>query len=426
MTTDAIHTTPRTGLYAPAVPAGANASSTRGLRHLPGLDGVRGLGVALVLFSHSVIYGRAPSLSATGLRSGAAGVTLFFVLSGYLITTLLVREETAMRRISLPLFYTRRALRLFPALWLYLTVITLLWLAGRLPHHPWHSLVTSVLYIRNLVGRGHETDHLWSIALEEQFYLIWPVVVVALSWRRRLRLPVVLGIFLVVTAWRHHAALAGLASAGALYIRTDFAIDGPLLGCALALAEARWPDLTRVWRSGRRPAVVAGLALVGLAAWIGFGSNDLVRPALQSTLVAGLGIPLVWSQAGSPGRGVGLIAWRPLVYLGQISYGVYLWQQLFLGPPTVGFELVRSLPLGWLATLAVAASSYALLEAPLLRLKDRCRPQFARGDSMMSAIPPEARAQRLDSGCGCNPLPDAVNRDVSDRVGADLEPEVVK
>jgi peptidoglycan/LPS O-acetylase OafA/YrhL len=333
------------------------------------------MAIALVLCSHTVIYGYAPSLVAAGLRSGAAGVTLFFVLSGYLITRLLIGEEAGTGQVSLPLFYARRALRLFPALWLYLTVISALWLAGLLPHHPWHSFVTSLLYVRNLVGRGHETDHLWSLSLEEQFYLMWPLAVVLLARHRQWRLPLALGIFLLVTAWRLYATAMGLASAGALYIRSDFAFDGPILGCALALAEARWAGHAERWRTGAWPAVAALTASAALALWIGAGSAALVRPALQNTLVAGLGIPLIWSQTGR--AAVGWAGWRPLVYLGQISYGVYLWQQLFLGPPTPGFALVRIPPVGLLVTLTVAVSSYVLLETPMLRLKDRWRPRAA-------------------------------------------------
>ena len=125
--------------------------------HIPGLDGIRALAIGLVLFAHSVIYDTFSHLRSIGTGAGYAGVAVFFVLSGYLITTLLLREEERTGSISLRLFYLRRALRLFPALWLYLLVVSLIWFSGLLPHHPWHSFASSLLYVRNLVGRGHET-----------------------------------------------------------------------------------------------------------------------------------------------------------------------------------------------------------------------------------------------------------------------------
>jgi len=324
-----------------------------------------------VLFSHNVIYDRFTHLRPFAV-AGFIGVGVFFVLSGFLITTLLLREEERTGSISLQLFYLRRALRLFPALWLYLLVIGLIWLSGGLPDHPWHSLVSSLLYVRNFVGRGHETGHLWSLAIEEQFYLLWPLVLVGLPRRNRLRLAIALGGLVSVTLWRVCAARAGLVSAGALYIRSDFRFDGPLFGCALALAlrvaprAVTWSNSTAL-RSGL--LAVAGTA--GIAAWVGLRLNYLVYPGTDTTVVCLLGVMLILSQIGARGRGSDWLAWRPLVMVGQVSYGMYLWQQLFLGPSTQGFETIRAFPVGLLATFAVAVTSYWCLEKPILRLKDR-------------------------------------------------------
>ena len=148
--------------------------------YVPGLDGVRALAVGLVIFEHSVVFDQFSHFGSVGLSGGHTGVALFFVLSGYLITTLLLREEERTGFISLRFFYIRRALRLFPALWLYLFVVAVLTLAGWLPHNPWHSFFSSLLYFRNIVGRGHETDQLWSLSIEEQFYIIWPLILIGL------------------------------------------------------------------------------------------------------------------------------------------------------------------------------------------------------------------------------------------------------
>lgn len=338
--------------------------------HVAGLDGVRGLAILLVLCSHSVIYTNAGGLRPNGLVAGYAGVAVFFVLSGYLITTLLLREEQLEGHIELRAFYARRALRLFPALWLYLLVVFGLWIAGRLPEHPWHSFVTSLFYVRNLVGRGHETDHLWSLALEEQFYLLWPVFLCCVPARGRRRLWIVAGVIAAITIWRLTAAQFGLASPGTLYIRTDFRGDAPLFGCAIAMALHTFPEKAARFQSTCQSGVCSALGVAALAAWIGWPLGDERFPGLGSTVLGLCGSLLVISQAVSPSRVSRWLSWRPLVMLGRISYGVYLWQQLFLGPPTALVPL-RGALIGLVATLTAAALSYWCLERPILRFKER-------------------------------------------------------
>jgi peptidoglycan/LPS O-acetylase OafA/YrhL len=350
----------------------AQGSASPRSGHIPGLDGIRALAIGGVLFSHSVIYGEFTGLHSIGHTAGYAGVAVFFVLSGYLITTLLLREEDRTGGISLRLFYIRRALRLFPALWLYLMVVGVIWLAGGLPHHPWHSFVSSLFYVRNLVGRGHETDHLWSLSIEEQFYILWPLVLCCLPHRNRARLLLALAGLAGVTVWRVYAARTGLASAGALYIRSDFRFDAPLFGCALALAQRVAPSATRWLNStGLRSAALAFIGVVGLTTWVALRLHEAVYPGTDATVVCLLGVVLILSQTGVHGYGSGVLAWTPLVIIGQLSYGVYLWQQLFLGPLAHGFEGIRVFPIGLAATFAVAGASYWFFERPLLRLKDR-------------------------------------------------------
>ncbi len=265
--------------------------------YIPGLDGIRALAIGLVLFSHSVIYDEFNHLQPFGLNAGYSGVAIFFVLSGYLITTVLLHEEQQTGRISLRRFCLRRALRLFPALWLYLLVVGAIWFAGGLPDHPWHSFASSLLYVRNLFGRGHETDHLWSLSLEEQFYLLWSLVLVKLPQRNRLRLFLALAVLVSITIWRIYAAQTGLASAGALYIRSDFRFDAPLFGCAIALLlqvaprTIRWSNST-----GLRSALLAIAGVVGLALWIGLRLGEVVYPGLNATVVSLLGVMLLLSQ----------------------------------------------------------------------------------------------------------------------------------
>ncbi|QVL33802.1 acyltransferase [Telmatocola sphagniphila] len=340
-------------------------------KHFPGLDGIRGLAIGLVLFSHSVIYDQFTGLRSYGLLSGHSGVSIFFVLSGYLITMLMLLEEGKTGRVSLRLFYIRRSLRLFPALWIYLGTICIIWIGGALPHHPWHSFISSLFYFRNLVGQGHETAHLWSLSIEEQFYVFWPLLFILLKRRNKTRLIIVCGLILLITLWRVYAATAGLASDGALYIRSDFRFDSPLYGCMLAMAQRVWPiSFNALISSNRTRSILEATGLLGLTLWIGFKLASFTYPGLDTSIVSILSLLLVLSQLKSS-EAFSLLSLNSLVCMGKISYGLYLWQQLFNGTLTGGFENIRIFPFGLIATFFVAALSYWLLEKPILGLKDR-------------------------------------------------------
>ena len=126
---------------------------------------------------------------------------------------------------------------------------------------------------------------------------------------------------------------------------------------------------------------------MGLVAWVGLRLGEVVYPGTDSTVICMLAVVLILSQVGVQGRGSRWLAWRPLVVIGQISYGVYLWQQLFLGPPIPGFERIRTFPIGLAATFAVAAVSYLCLELPLIRLKDSRFHKSARASKPSAPTP---------------------------------------
>jgi peptidoglycan/LPS O-acetylase OafA/YrhL len=165
-----------------------------------------------------------------------------------------------------------------------------------------------------------------------------------------------------------------LADEGKTYIRSDFRFDAPLLGCAIALGEHHWARAFR-WFSAssvRRDIVfVSGTAI--LLGWFALHAQGHGLGGVDSTLVALLGGVLLCSQIGvaAPGVTTRFLATPPMVYVGRISYGVYLWQQLFLGPRIPGLGIVRQFPvLGLALTFVVAVLSYILLEKPLLIIKN--------------------------------------------------------
>lgn len=313
-----------------------------GVKHRPELDGVRGIAILLVMLAHAGV---------PGFRSGGvAGVTLFFVLSGFLITTLLVEERERTGRVSLCAFYRRRALRLLPALAALIAVGTAYQLVavgpGFLP-----SVLIPLFYVGNFVRQaGHDFwpfGHTWSLAIEEQFYLVWPLALIVLRSRRALLIVAVTGAALSAAAnvllWH------GPGSADRVYYGTDTRADALMLGCVLALAGVRFG----------RPALLAAIAcLVPATVATAPHTEFVVAP-----LLAAAGAALLIASAP---RALG---WAPLRLTGRISYGLYLWNVPIAG---VLEHRLTGVPLAVAmiaATYGLAAISYRWIESPFLRRK---------------------------------------------------------
>jgi peptidoglycan/LPS O-acetylase OafA/YrhL len=348
------------------------------------LDGVRAFAVAAVIAFHAGL---------PRAHGGFLGVDVFFVLSGFLITSLLVSEYDSRREISLPRFYVRRAKRLLPALALVSIAIVVMAnlitppgyyqslrqdaVAALLYYSNWHLMATGHSYFTILAPPTPFT-HTWSLAIEEQFYIVWPLVLLAIfRWRRSL---VALGTI---------AAAAGVASSllmayGAhahwpinrLYYGTDTHAMGLLFGAATscALYEAIRPSsptkrieaIRRVLRVAGPIGAVAVLAVVvtayGTSRWlfyVGFFAVAVGASAMVAYLV-------VLPRSG-PAR---LLALAPIVYVGQISYGLYLWHfpifqwltSYWTGLDPVGLFAVRIS-----CTVAAAVISFHFVEMPIRR-----------------------------------------------------------
>ena len=348
------------------------------LRYHAALDGVRALAVLAVIGVHTH-----PRL----MPGGAIGVDVFFVLSGFLITTLLLQELDTHDRIALGRFYLRRALRLLPALAAVLVAVTawaVLVASPTVRHDALREVVAAGTYTRNWTGLWATTPgpllgHTWSLALEEQFYLVWPLLLALVLGRRARRRDNELGLIVVFTA----AFLIAVALRGAgvegWSLLLDQRPDALLLGAAAALARRRWGAAWRV-------APVAHLAPIGAAASATAVVVLALLPwslnrhgpgvALAALAAVGLVISLVvhGERADAPTGIVRLFTWRPAVALGRISYGVYLWQLPVLrwvDDRLVGTTAVVRLPLAFGGVLAAAIGSYVVIERPLLRWKDR-------------------------------------------------------
>lgn len=331
------------------------------MKRMPALDGLRGVAILLVIAVHG-----------WGFSGGALGVDLFFVLSGFLITDLLLAEHERVGRISLRGFYRRRAVRLLPAL--AVTLAAYFVFAGILVrsqigdslHRVSVAVAIGASYTTNVVSvvdGGAVASHLyplWTLAEEEQFYLLWPAVVLgllALGLGHR-------GIGYVAAGLAVASVLDGLLLTldgsrwERIWVAPDTHASPILIGCA---AGACWFTGTRIpARVGMPAAILAAVVLVS------FSSRSAERVVWTLPTFSFMAALTLLSVAGNPGSVLGrLCSLGPLTYLGRISYGLYLWQSLVM-------RALRPLPVvgpvpAILLALLIAWASWRLLEQPLLR-----------------------------------------------------------
>ena len=351
-----------------------------------GLDGLRALAVIAVMLFHSDLG---------WARGGFLGVDLFFVVSGFIITTLLLREQTDTGRIGLRAFYVRRARRLLPALALVAaaTIIVaglaatdaaadvradLPWAAGFLLN--WHYIAADHSYFATM-ARPPLLQHLWSLAIEEQFYIVWPALLIALS---RLRSSLFTSRHLIAAVSLGGAALSALQMATLadrlgvpitadpmrVYFGTDTHAFGLLIGCALAAlrpptgkgfaAAAHDPSrLIRVTGYAALGAAITAMALLdGSTGWLYRGG----MPGFALAVAAVIGV------ASRPGFAT-VLTWRPIEWVGQRSYGMYLWHWPVFTLLRPGVDTAWPDPVvhgvRWTIVIGISALSYRLVEQPL-------------------------------------------------------------
>ncbi len=361
----------------------------RGLSYVPALDGVRALAIVLVLFYHG---------GWSWAQGGFIGVDVFFVLSGFLITTLLVQEHRDRGGIALGRFWKRRALRLFPVLLATLVLVsgyaafiappdtlatlradmlaTLFYVAN------WHQAFSGQGYFAQL-GAPSPLLHTWSLAIEEQFYLVWPVVVLVVlrltrSLRALLGLAIAgIGASAVAMAWLY----AGGAGVNRVYYGTDTRAQDLLVGAALAVVmllrapgelDHRAPT-DRLRHAGRLLLGGGGALSLAFLCWItvsAAGGSKWIYDG--GFLVAGLASACLVSAAVliPSSRVARVLSLRSVRYIGSISYGLYLWHWpifLILDRARTGVSGPALFALRIGAALLVAAASYHLLEMPIRR-----------------------------------------------------------
>ena len=342
------------------------------MRRVPELDAIRGLAAILVVAHHYWM-----SL----IPFGWIAVDLFFVLSGYLITSIILKDRDSDH--FLRTFYVRRSLRIWPIYYLALLGLVLVNPLLRAPY-PMDGLPYQLVYLQNIQRYWFAPpppfnpyfSHSWTLAIEEQFYLIWPALVLVCGRRRLIPLTLAsLALPVAARAWGYPETI--------LLGRCDGLALGGLL--AALLADPDW--LRRHAGRFRLVVALAAPALLALLAWVmaGLGGTRALAawPWARSLMFLAINlffftiVALIVDQAGRPV--LRPLRHRWLCYLGQISYGIYLYHYLVL---MVAVEAARRLGLRegrWMglvclpACLGVAALSWEFLERPLLALKDRFR-----------------------------------------------------
>ena len=341
-------------------------------QHVPALDGIRGIAIILVIIHHQLI--------PMSLNGGFLGVDLFFVLSGFLITGLLLKEFAVTNSISLKNFYARRVLRLAPAFTTYLIIVLIV-------TYQWHpeelgreiKLVgLSLVYLRNwgmALGWDYSLDPtaiIWSLSIEEQFYLLWPpLLLLLLSCRLKWsHIGIVLSLIVLAVVSQRATLWSEGAELNRMFYGTDTRADALFTGCLFALLAQR--RLTPRLKSTLHLLGLSAVAfLIYMVSTASFKGSFLYRGGYTViALATGL---VIWSVNDSQDSWFArVLAFYPLRWFGFISYGLYLWHWLLLRNVSF-YYLVGDWDV-WaklITAVSAAAASFYLVETPVNRLKIR-------------------------------------------------------
>jgi peptidoglycan/LPS O-acetylase OafA/YrhL len=317
---------------------------------IPSLDGLRAISISLVLVGH---WAELRYHSDVAGAFANLGVRIFFIISGYLITTLLLKEHAKTSTLQLREFYVRRAYRILPAAFVFmLPVFVIFWRELR-----WYHIAAAALYLANFdFSHPWFLGHLWSLSVEEQFYFLWPSVLK--KWHRH-RVAILAGMVVLAPLFRIACHLAGLH--GRADETFPAVADILAMGCLLAIFAPRLPKIGMKIKVQWAAPMLLAVAFVPVY-------NGLLRFHVTPLLLFVLWPLMHLSIAGlllhvveRPYRVLNI---RPVMWLGKISYSLYLWQQLFLyGEHARPWYFV-------VFALALASASYYFVEQPMLRLRE--------------------------------------------------------
>jgi peptidoglycan/LPS O-acetylase OafA/YrhL len=356
--------------------SGREATYSRSISsHIPTLDGWRALAILGVVAYHSLAQGFPGRIFYGVAVRGYAGVNVFFALSGFLICGKLLREQQLTSRISLKRFYLARSFRILPALGMYLAVLAALGAAGWVKSQGW-EFESTLLFVRNYFPMfdgqhpiGVYTAQFWSLAVEEHFYLVWPVVMLLLGPSVRRVGLAALGLAVAVCIWRTVDAHYGwfVPFATSVDGKTDTRLDALLWGCLAAIVYPyvqprirALPFCKNLWMP-----IAAILAVVLILKQVPGG--NLIQAILFPVLIM--------STAIVPDSTLGrILELRLLKWTGRLSYSIYLWQQLLLIPVDSSKSPLRAFqhfPSNIAFVFLIAACSYYFVEKPMIEMGRR-------------------------------------------------------
>jgi peptidoglycan/LPS O-acetylase OafA/YrhL len=354
------------------------------LKRLPSLDGLRAVSIALVIYGHTTGTRGFP---ITKERFGIAevGVRVFFIISGFLITTLLLQEINATGTVSLRGFYRRRVLRIFPAFYTYWFITLALVMAGLLVI-PYREMAYAATYTINYVAdRPWNLGHIWSLAVEEQFYALWPLALFLLGRKRAFWLAG--GVLLLVPPVRVAQFFLWPTHRSGITEEFQTIADCIAAGCLLAgcrdwlWGRASYRRFITSWKFWLAPCAIVITSFMGAHPLL----NWLIAIPVFNIAIA-LCIDR-WTRVPHTDPVALFLNWKPVAFVGVLSYSLYLWQQPFLD--RYSYHTWNRFPINIVLAFVFALGSYYAIERPFLNLRYRGNQSVPAGRSA-SAVPEES------------------------------------
>jgi peptidoglycan/LPS O-acetylase OafA/YrhL len=360
------------------------------VKTIPSLNGLRAISILMVVLMHTLQ--RINTVTPVNrlwfvLGNGSTGVFIFFVISGYLITTLLLREHKESGTISLKDFYIRRAFRILPPAYVNILFVVILGWWGKLQLTA-VDVATALFFCRNYLPSkvGWALEHYWTLSIEEQFYLLWPIILLWCLCRRGRSSAIKVGFAVAILC----PVIRVLSyKFGGDYLRETVErsfqcrADALIYGCLTALLAGS-PEYEKIYNYVARIWWILPIIAIGISGYLEiFYGSIWTLPFGYSLNGICISFFILWCVRNSTSFVGKVLNHKLVMHIGILSYSIYIWQQLFLNPRNASVfgsaHILRYLPVCCLAILAAAETSYYLIERPSLRLRNRVESRLGLG-----------------------------------------------
>ena len=357
-----------------------NSKPSKGPKgYIPALDGLRALSITLVIAGHAIPQGDHSFIFRAAFLHANLGVRIFFVISGFIITDLLLKERAASNTISIKHFYLRRALRILPAFLLFTGFVAALCAVGVISLPPGYWFFVATFTVNIATSGSWALGHLWSLSVEEQFYLMWPILV-KFATRRSCNIIAVAAVFITIpTHFLVKKLGVSMSSIAFPYV------CGPIaMGAIISLNAAKLSGWFALSNPLNRRFLFVGsiIAIPLMDCFPGhLGLQSVLVKIATDFLVSACLAMLVFTPEDPVSRALGA---TPLTVIGKLSYSLYLWQQLFLCPDSRVVPLPLGFPMNILAPIVLAAISYWGLEQRFTGLRQKFRQETPNTGAVVS------------------------------------------